>query len=479
MYVCKELKILRMKRITLLILCVLVLTGTANARRVTGEVSCEGKGISKVVVTDGETFTTTAGNGKFTFNINDEAEFIYIITPSGYVADWSKGAPEFYKKAKGSDFFSFELAKTGNGKKEYNIIAVSDPQPRSGEHFNELIGKPLEDIRGTVASLRGQSVGVALGDICFDVLPLMERWKQGIVHAGVPFYAVIGNHDHDREFNDDKLAAHEYRRLFGPENYAFFLGSDLVIVLDNIIYHSRSGYEEGYTDEIISWVEGLMEYVPKKATIYLAQHASLNVPEQKNVNKANNEKMLKILKGHKVNIISGHTHINGNFQCTPTVAEHNVATVCGTWWDTYHCNDGTPRGYKVFNKKNGKLTWYYKSVGKDPDFQYEIFVPGEAPLHPEHVVLNVWDCDHKWKIEWFEDGKRMGQMEQVSELSPIHIAELNAKYAPTGTKPKSYRRTIKATHYFAAKPSDGTKEITVVITNRFGKVWKETIHLKK
>lgn len=68
-------------------------------------------------------------------------------------------------------------------------------------------------------------------------------------------------------------------------------------------------------------------------------------------------------------------------------------------------------------------------------------------------------------------------MQQVSELSPIHIAELKAKYEPTGKKPKDYRLTRKAIHYYAAKPSDGAKEITVVIKNRFGKIWKETIQL--
>ena len=466
-----------MKRIGLFIFCVLALSGMAEARRVTGEVVSGRKGLAKVIVTDGESFTTTASDGSFVLDIDDEAEFVHIVTPSGYVADWSKGSPEFYKKAKGNDFFSFELIKTGNGSKEYNIIAVSDPQPRSDEHFEELIGRPLDDLRRTAASMKGQSVGIVLGDICFDVLPLMERWKEGIVRAGIPFYPVVGNHDHDRAFNDDKLAIHEYHRLFGPENYAFFLGTDLVIVLDNIIYHSRSGYEEGYTDAIIKWVEGLMKYVPRKADIYLAQHASLNIREVKLVNDANNERMLNILKGHNVNIISGHTHINANFQCAPTIFEHNVATICGTWWDTYHCNDGTPRGYKVFNKKNGKLSWYYKSVDKNPDFQYEIFMPGTAPKHPEHLVVNVWDCDPKWTVEWFEDGKRMGLMEQVSELSPIHIAELNAKYAPTGKKPKNYRRTIEATHYYAAKPSESAKEITIVIKNRFGKTWRETIRL--
>ena len=69
------------------------------------------------------------------------------------------------------------MAYGGNGNKEYNIIAVSDPQPRSDEHFDEFVGKPLEDIRHTAASLKGQSVGIVLGDICFDVFPLMRRWS--------------------------------------------------------------------------------------------------------------------------------------------------------------------------------------------------------------------------------------------------------------------------------------------------------------
>lgn len=466
-----------MKHLFLSIICLSIVCNAANARKATGEVTCQGKGLCKVIVTDGKSFTKTAADGTFSFDIDDNAEFVYIVTPSGYVADWSNGSPEFYRKAKGNDSFNFELTRTGDGKKEYNILAVGDPQPRKDKHFNEFIGRPLEDIRSTAASLKGQSVGIVLGDICFDVFPLMKRWKEDIVRAGIPFYPVVGNHDHDRAFNDDKLAIRVYQEYFGPENYAFFLGTDLVIVLDNIIYHSRSGYEEGYTDEIIEWVDDLMDFIPKKANIYLAQHASQNGRYYSGKMAVNHEKMLEVLKGHNVNILSGHNHMNRNSQYTPEVMEHNVAAICGTWWDTYHCNDGTPRGYKVFNKKNGKITWYYKSIDKNPDFQYEIFMPGEAPMHAEHLVINVWDCDPKWKVEWFEDGKRKGPMQQVSELSPIHIAELKAKYEPTGKKPKDYRLTKKAIHYYAAKPSDGAKEITVVIKNRFGKIWKETIQL--
>ena len=72
-----------------IVICLFVIAQAADAHRVTGEVVCQGKGLSEVIVTDGESFTTTADNGKFIFDIDDDAEFVYIVTPSGYVADWS------------------------------------------------------------------------------------------------------------------------------------------------------------------------------------------------------------------------------------------------------------------------------------------------------------------------------------------------------------------------------------------------------
>lgn len=51
----------------------------------------------------------------------------------------------------------------------------------------------------------------------------------------------------------------------GPENYAFFLGNEVVIVLDNIIYDTNFKCRIGYTDQVMSWVEGLLEVLPADA----------------------------------------------------------------------------------------------------------------------------------------------------------------------------------------------------------------------
>ena len=470
-----------MKHPFLSIICLFIVFNAANARMVTGEVTCQGKGISKVIVTDGESFTMTSAGGKFSFDIDDDAEFVYIVTPSGYVADWSKGSPEFYQKAEGRRCFTFNLQKTDSGKKEYNLIVVGDPQTKTA-HFEEFIVNPLNDICRTVSSLSRPTIGIVVGDICYDVLPLQKRWKEEILRTGIPFYPSVGNHDHDKAFNDDELSIHAYRENFGPENYAFFLGKDLFIVLDNIIYHSQRSYEEGYTDETIGWVSGLMKMIDKNTDIFVVQHSSLNGRwHRTSVHEpviVNCDKLIDLLDNHTVTFLSGHNHVNGNFQYGPKMTEHNLAAICGTWWDTYHCTDGTPRGYKVYTKKRGKLSWYYKSVDKDPEFQYEIFMPGTTRLHPEHLVVNIWDYDQNWSTVWFEDGKRMGPMEQVEEYSPIHSAEIHAKYDGTGKRITAHRMTGCADHYFAAKPSENAKEITIMIRNPFGRTWKETVRLK-
>ena len=455
-----------------------------SARTVNGKVTCGQEKLSNVIVTDGFKFTKTKKNGEFKMNLADSAKFVYIVTPSGYAGDWSDGAPKFYQKIDERDSYTFDLIKTGDPSDSYNIIAVGDPQPSKDRHCDEFDGEPLDDLCKTVSSLEGPSVGLVLGDVCFNKYHLMARWKQSIVRTGIPFYAVPGNHDHVHEIDTDRKSTEVYTEYFGPENYAFFIGKELVIMLDNIIHglRTRHKYTEGYSDEQLAWVKALLKLVPKNVEIYVGQHSPTNGRAHLSGGKETElilkgREFLSLFGDRNVHIISGHNHINMNFKYAPNIVEHNVAAICGTWWDAYHCKDGTPRGYKVYTKKDGILTWYYKSVGKDKDFQYEIFRPGETKKNPESVVVNLWDYDRNWSVLWFEDGVHKGAMKRVKEYNPLHTAEVEATFAKKGKPVTNWKLTTKSNHYFAAKPSDGAKKITVIISNPFGKEWVENINL--
>ena len=460
-----------MKRLFLILISCIVAAGTADARKVTGCVRCGHDTLSGVVVTDGVNFTQTRKNGKFSFDINDDAEYVYIVTPSGYAADWSSGVPAFYQSAPGNSRFDFNLIRTGEGD-DYHLLAIGDIQARDDNHFAIFAADPISDLKAIGNTFTKPVVGVTLGDVCWDRLQYFSKYKEHIVQVGFPVYPILGNHDHDRVTSGDIGASVTYRKEMGPVNYAFYVGKDIVIGLDNIIFNENRKYIEGYADHVIQWLSSLLKYVPQDADIYIAQHSPLT---RWFLNKViyNSEKILDLVRGHKVIFLSGHSHICNNIDIEKDIVEHNVAALCGTWWDTYHCNDGTPKGYKVYTKQDGKLQWYYKSIGKNKDYQMELYMPGQTVMHPNSIVLNIWDYDPAWKVEWAEDGRPMGSMEQVEDLSPVFIRELYEAYEGRidQLKVRDYKFPRHNIHYFAATPSQYAEKVTITVESRFGKKW--------
>ncbi len=464
---------IEMRRLILSVLAFASVFVAAQARKVTGSVMCGETKLEGVIVTDGEHFTRTARNGKFAFDINDNAEFVYIVTPSGYVADWQSGVPAFYKSAPGVSKFDFTLQRTAGGN-DYNIIAIADPQTYSDEHFAEFAGKPMADLCKTAQDLGGVTVGLSLGDISWDRIEILDMYKKEIVRTGVPFYPVVGNHDNEAYVQGDNEAAAAYRSKMGPENYAFCLGKDVVIVLDNIIYDTNFKMDLGYTDQVIAWVKGLLKEIPSTSEIYVAQHVPMGHSRRK---LQNQETLISMLRGRKVTVLSGHMHTNSIRELEKNMTEHNVAGLCGAWWETQHCTDGTPRGYKVFTKHADRLSWYYKPIGFSKKHIAEAFGLGMAPLHPNSVVVNVWDWDPQWKVEWYEDGKPMGKMDQVREICPVFDDEINAAYEGRGEIP-GWKQARPSGHNFAATPSRYAKKVTIVVESRFGQKWTQTVDVE-
>ena len=236
-----------MKRLLIGVLILALSCISAEAKKVKGTVKCGAEALGGVIVTDGYGFAVTQKNGRFVLDVDDDAEFVYMVTPAGYVADWSSGVPAFYIPLHGHDRFDFRLQRTGeNG--QYHIIAVSDPQTYSDEHFAEFTAEPLEDMARTAASFEGTAVGITLGDISWDRIEILDMYKKEIVRTGIPFYPVLGNHDYEAYVQGDREASASYRKKMGPENYAFCLGKEVVIVLDNIIYDTNFKSETGSTE---------------------------------------------------------------------------------------------------------------------------------------------------------------------------------------------------------------------------------------
>ena len=470
-----------MKRL-FFILVLICLVLPLPAKKVKGSVKVQKQPLAGVIVTDGYGFTQTAANGSFTLETHPDARFVFVVTPSGYVADFSSGAPQFYIPLTEKKF-NFQLQPYGSGE-DYTLFSISDPQMSNKKHLKRFRGRPLGDLRGMAArySAEHPTVGVVLGDIAWNHLEMFDEYKTSIATACVPFYSVIGNHDFIQ--NQTGIAAGAaFEAAFGPYNHAFWLGKDLVICLNNIVFTSSGeedstktshNYVEGYSEEALTFVEGLLEIVPKGTHLYIAQHSPIINNSRVNVNA---DKMLALLEGYPVDILSGHSHMMGTRIITPTVTDHNAAAIGGAWWSTDWCRDGTPRGYQIITSTGGEIRWDWHNLDYSDDFQVRFIGMDEAPLHRNAIVADVWQASEGWKVEWYEDGIYRGEAARVKEYSPDYCREILEAYKGDFEKIPGYKRPHAQDHYFAAEPSQYAREATMVVTAPDGRTWTHSFDM--
>ena len=470
-----------MRKFLGLILAVAMVSVPAMAKNVKGRVSSQGKPLANVIVSDGYKFTKTGKDGTFKLSTHKDARNVFVITPSGYVADYSCGAPQFYKPIKGTKKFNFELFPFGEGK-DYTIFSVSDPQMQNQKHLDRFRERPLGDLRGMAARYSAQrpTVGIALGDIAWNKLEMFDSYKESIATTRIPFYAVIGNHDFIQ--NRSGIAAGEaFEAAFGPYNYAFFLGEDLVIAVNDILFEasgsedpgkSSNNYKEGYSQETLGFVKGLLDLVPADTHIYLAQHSPIRFKEAgRSDSIKGSAEMLGILGSRKADILSGHTHLMVTQAINANVTDHNAAAIGGAWWATDWCRDGTPRGYQVISSVDGTVSWDWHNIDYSDSFQVRFIEMDEAPLHPNCVLANVWQADSTWTVEWYEDGKYMGKAQPVWEISPDYKEEILSVYKGDAKKIPGYKRANAQTHYYAAEPSQYASSVTMTVKAPDGRSW--------
>jgi len=476
-----------MKRAILISLLIFI-SAAVNGREIKGRVLSGTNGISGVAVSDGFTFSVTGSEGEFSINTSDQAKFIFIITPSGFTAKRIAGVSQFFKTLeRTADYYEFRLDvfKDKNG---FALFAVGDPQTKNDLHFSMYERNVLPDLKELAAHYSSKnihSVAVYLGDIVWDTMPLFEKHKKGMESLNMPVYTAIGNHDYVKELSGDRETASAYENSFGPAYYGFNLANNYFIVLDNIIYDTNKRYTEDLDRQQTEWLSKYSELIPSGANVYVIMHATINKSwindYQFTPGYAN---LLKILSGFKLSFITGHTHVNSNIEFLPGITEHNVASSCGAWWNSAYAPDGTPSGYQVFELKMDGNEWYYKTLGKERDYQMQIYPAGSFKSLPEAIVAKIWNWDSKWRVEWFSDGRYMGEMKQFSSSDSAYENDMEmlineGKIKRTDYEKGNFLKPRVSNFYFSAIPPKNSLQIKVVVTDRFGKQYSKIIKLDK
>ena len=480
---------------------------------VRGVVTCAGAAVQGVVVTDGVNMTRTNKQGAYGLRTSsDKSKLVYLTVPSGYEVESTRGfIPRFYRRVTAPTSVEqvqrhdFTLKKVNNDR---HIMIVSADMhirnramikttssatpsicPPKGELDSTTFRRTyLKTLRDYVKALpAGVPVyGMNLGDMTQEShwtnanKATLANFVNVCERGGMPIqtFHAIGNHDHDRNKYTDREATENYRNHFGPTYYAFDMGRTHYIVLDDIVYHGAKKYDEQIDSLQLAWAAEYARRLPAGSRVCVAMHAPAMKAWKGNQVMESAARLMDAFAGHELHFITGHTHVNSNYDIREGVVEHNVAQICGNLWYDPINKDGTPKGYQLFRECGGEFSWEYRSLGSPAVRQLRVWQPGQVEAFPGSVVAKIWNWDPCWTVVWYEDGRYRGAMQRIQIIDPDYAAHLDSLKNAGRKLAKSQHPRI-SDFYFKARPSASAQTIEVVATDRFGRRYSERITLEK
>ena len=451
--------------------------------------------------------------------------------------------PQFYQRVKagsGVEQKDFSLIKVDNT--HHVVLAMADwhlaARTNDLQQFNSKI---LVDANETISAYKKKGAKVyvlTLGDLSWDLYWYDNRFalpeyvlEMNKLNSSV--FNLIGNHDNDPYVQGDWPSENPWRNILGPTYYAFNLGDVHYIVLDNIEFINNGGAKDkvgdrSYNTKIVSdqtqWLKKYLATIEDKSKpIVVGMHAPLFSRPQVNASgnytpsysMGGGDAFASAFAGFtNVHVLTGHSHINWAIEKeegASTFMEHNIGAVCATWWWTgnngyagnHICKDGSPGGYAVWEMNGKDVKWHYKSAGYDKDYQFRAydlnkvhitaseFAPNstDAKLaeyakeyansnNQNEVLINVFGYDDKWKVEVKENGSPL-EVKRVNVLDPLHIVSYSAQRLDRNATPTSSFVTHTTSHMFKVKASSATSSLDIVVTNRFGNTYTETMQRPK
>lgn len=411
------------KLLAVAVMALLCCTGMMAKVNVTGRITCGGKAVKGVHVTDGYKWSTTDAKGYYRLDSDKSNGYVFYVLPRGYEATASRGfLPNFWAPLTAGknklERHDFKLKKVNNDNCKLIVATDLHLAARNNDvaQCEEMFFKRVNDV---VAGSKEKVYSLFLGDVVYDefwycnnfgfkeYLDVLERNKYPTLA-----YHVMGNHDHDAAVpaseQCDFLSSASYRDAVGPRYYSFNLGKAHIIVLDDIFYKNKptnekqnkgvagdQSYDDKFTAEQLAWVkEDLARVADKSAPVFVAVHC--NVWRLSTDGKyefhpylvdGSADELGKLFAGFsKVEVVSGHMHYNFHIHPVeyPNIHENNIAAACATWWYTrkysprHLCRDGSPAGFEL-----------YDISGKDISFKFTSIDPVDGTDDPQMRVYDM------------------------------------------------------------------------------------------
>ena len=496
-----------------------------EGNNVYGVVSCGGKGIADVVVSDGFEVVKTDADGVYQFKSNKTHGYVFVSVPSGYEAPSEGVMPKFHQhftKAKPEvERIDFPLVEAV-GQDNHTMLVFGDihlaNRTSDARQFTEF----TTDVNEYLTANPGKKTyALTLGDMTWDLYWVSNKYSfDEYVRdinkiKGIQVFNTIGNHDHEmaKGVVGDFDTVIKYKKTIAPTYYSFNIGKVHYIVLDDINCKNTGAgdsgsrvYDDFVVQEQLDWLKKDLSFVSTSTPLVITMHAPLYNDSQ-NGSLNNTSAFEEIVKPYTTHVWTGHTHKMYNVDKTSSnkIFEHNAGAVCATWWWTGHwtsglhlSQDGAPGGYSVINVSGTDFKWKFKGTGRDADYQFrtydrnEIALTGDAYVASgkdkakfeeavgdwknvdkgNYVYINVWNYDPKWEISVTENGTSL-KVERVSAKDPLHLIAYNGQ-SPTGGFGTSVTK-----HLFRVQASSATSTLEIKVTDRFGNVYTESMKRPK
>ncbi|MGM9717643.1 MAG: calcineurin-like phosphoesterase C-terminal domain-containing protein [Prevotella sp.] len=509
-----------------------------------GRVASEEGGIKGVVVSDGVEVAETDEDGIYQLKSDKKWGYVFISIPSGYEVSSDGVLPQFFQRLKANagvpERQDFTLTKV-SGQDTYKVLMLGDMHLANRTADLSQFSDFTADLNNYRSAHPGEKMyAIALGDMTWDLYWYSNNFAipeyLNTINKQVKdlqIFHTIGNHDYDYKAVNDFDAESKYTNYIAPVYYSFNIGKIHYVVIDDIDCDSYDGttsrnYEKRISPEQLSWLAKDLAYVDKSTPLVVVMHAQLFYPSESDGFKVdhdvtNTAQFLNLLKGYKVNIVTGHTHMN--FNVTPEspvtqgqeIYEHNTGAICASWWWSDYLTpgihislDGTPGGYAIWDVSGTNLQWIYKATGTSEDYQFRSydlnkvhFSLADVPQMPSNisatvknkymqyvnaypensdneVLINIWNWNPAWTLTVTDEKGNNLVPEAVWAYDPLHVAAVSVKRfnsASLSSTPNFI--TEKFPHFFKVKAGDADTDLTITVKDEFGHTWTEEMQRPK
>ena len=476
----------------------------ADGSTIFGRVATDqGEPIVGCVVSDGKQCVATDSNGHYALKSDmKNTRFVFISIPDGYQIPHRKSViqnfariPRHQKAATAN----FTLAKRTESTDKYTVVMIGDPQMRglghdgSGERYRDVVLPDVEDFKKTT---NGEFFAINLGDLVYNWMAGYDDYMDISAPLSFPMCHIIGNHDYDQmNIIEGKLGTPFFEEYVSPTYYSFTIGKIHYVMVNSIEYsraNAKKHYGSGLDNEQLEWLKQDLSYIPHDYTIYICGHANLWKKPGDNPNASygkynvNYKEYTELIKPYKrVYSWSGHYHTNYEFEYAgkpdyEDMSHFSCISVCrcvGALRTNMEMDAaGRPNGYMVVEVDGEDVKWWYKSVGHDRSYQMRTYSP--IRTGDGYVKANIWSYspDSNWStVEWWENGKKVGEFEQFAEADPDYMQIFTEKLSHIKGRAANYAKPAKSRYMFRIKPSEGVRSGEVRVKDNFGTTYTEKV----